>query len=213
MQKTVRGFTLIELAIVLVIIGLLLGFVLNGQTLIDSAKVKKLARDFQQVQFYINGYQDRFRVLPGDDHQASTHVAGTDATNGARNGVIQGAWDTSDNADESCVIWQHARLAGLAAGATAVDCTANNNYQPRNANGGLIGVQSVSTFAEITGMRGTFVVCSDAILGRLAKQLDITLDDGVGDTGTVRAKLRSADASAGVALPLDDTAYVVCMSF
>ena len=61
-----KGFTLVELAILLVIIGLLLGFVLKGKTLIGSAKVKKMARDFQNVQLYIHGYQDRFKTLPGD---------------------------------------------------------------------------------------------------------------------------------------------------
>lgn len=208
-----KGFTLIELAIVLVIIGLLLGFVLNGQPLIDSAKVKKMARDFQNVQLYIHAYQDRFKTLPGDDHRADVHVTGTNPANGARNGVIEGAWDTADNEDESCVIWQHIRLAGLFSGSTAIDCTANNTYQPRNADGGLIGVQSVSSFTDMLGMRGAYVVCSDAILGRLASQLDATLDDGVGDTGTVRVALRDEEASTGVAVPLEGSAYMVCMSF
>ncbi len=67
----------------------------------------------------------------------------------------------------------------MAAGSTTVDCAANNNYQPRNADGGLIDVQSLANFTEITGMGGSYVVCSDAILGRLAKQVDLTLDDGV----------------------------------
>lgn len=208
-----KGFTLIELAIVLVIIGLLLGFVLKGQTLIDSAKVKKLARDFQNVQLYIHGYQDRFKTLPGDDHSADVHVNGTNPANGARDGVIQGAWDTVTDGDESCAIWQHVRLADLAAGSTTIDCTANNTYQPRNADGGLVGVQSVASFTEITGMRGSYVVCSDAILGRLAKQMDLTLDDGVGNDGSVRVAVNGAAASAGVAAPVDDTTYVVCMSF
>jgi len=208
-----KGFTLVELAIVLVIIGLLLGFVLKGKTLIDSAKVKRMARDFQNVQLYIHGYQDRFKTLPGDDHSAEVHVAGTNPTNGARNGLIEGAWDTTDNDDESCVIWQHVRLADLAAGSTTVDCAANNNYQPRNADGGLIGVQSLANFTEIPGMGGSYVVCSDAILGRLAKQIDLTLDDGVGNDGSIRVAVNGAAVSAGVAAPVDDIGYVVCMSF
>ena len=208
-----KGFTLVELAIVLVIIGLLLGFVLKGQTLIDSAKVKKMARDFQNVQLYIHGYQDRFKALPGDDHSADLHVAGTNPANGARNGLIEGAWDTVNNDDESCAIWQHVRLADLAAGSTIIDCTDNNSYQPRNADGGLIGIQSLSSFTEITGLRGAYVVCSDGILGRLAKQLDLTLDDGVSDNGSVRVVVRGDTPSDGVTLPLDNTAYVVCMSF
>jgi len=58
------GFTLIEIAIVLVIIGLLLGGVLKGQEMINSAKVKNIANDFRQIPVYIYGYQDRFRAIP-----------------------------------------------------------------------------------------------------------------------------------------------------
>ena len=73
-----QGFTLIELAIVLVIIGLLLGGVLKGQELINSAKVKNMASDFRNVQVQIYSYQDKFRALPGDDKAASANV-GVDA--------------------------------------------------------------------------------------------------------------------------------------
>lgn len=208
-----KGFTLIELAIVLVIIGLLLSVVLKGQSLIDSAKVKKLARDFQDIQLYIHGYQDRFKTLPGDDHNADVHVAGTNPVNGTRNGVIEGPWDTADNGDESCAIWQHVRLANLASGSTVIDCSANNTYQPRNADGGLIGIQSAANFTNPTGLRGAYVMCSDLILGRLATQLDAKLDDGVGNTGALRVAVRGATASAGVAVPLEGSTYVVCMSF
>jgi prepilin-type N-terminal cleavage/methylation domain-containing protein len=214
MKKTQTGFTLIELAIVLVIIGLLLGGVLKGQELINSAKVKNMARDFQNVQVYLYGYQDRFKVLPGDDHNASTHVGGTNPANGTLNGVIQGNWNTVTDADETCAIWQHIRLANLAPGSTAISCAANNTYQPRNADGGLIGVQSASTaIAELTGMTGAFIVCSDNILGRYASQVDSTLDDGVGNTGAVRVATAAAAQSTGVAAPVDNNRYMVCMSF
>ena len=94
------GFTLIELAIVLVIIGLLLGGVLRGQELINSAKVKNMARDFQNVQVYIYGYQDKYKALPGDDANAQPDpfnrgYAAQDYHH-AGNGVIEGVWDTSN---------------------------------------------------------------------------------------------------------------------
>jgi prepilin-type N-terminal cleavage/methylation domain-containing protein len=219
-MKKQAGFTLIELAIVLVIIGLLLGGVLRGQELINSAKVKNMARDFQNVQVYIYGYQDKYKALPGDDHSANTHLSGgTNATNGTQNGVIQGAWDTKTDGDESCVFWQHVRLAGLAPGSTVVNCADNNTYQPRNADGGLIGVQSVSGFTDISvaptagGISGAYVVCSDAILGKFAKQLDTTLDDGVGNTGSLRTQVIGGAATNGVATPDDATPYMVCMAF
>jgi prepilin-type N-terminal cleavage/methylation domain-containing protein len=213
------GFTLIELAIVLVIIGLLLGGVLRGQELINSAKVKNMANDFKNIQVYIYGYQDKFKALPGDDHSADTHVTGTNAGTGTQNGVIQGAWNTATDTDESCVFWQHVRLSGLAPGPTAISCAVGNTYQPRNADGGLIGVQSVSGFTAVSvlptagGMSGAYVICSDAILGKYAKQLDTTLDDGVGDTGSVRIQVAGGAATNGVNAPVDSTPYLVCMAF
>jgi prepilin-type N-terminal cleavage/methylation domain-containing protein len=66
-SKAQAGFTLVEIAIVLLVVGLLLGGVMKGQALIDSAKVKNLAQDLRTVPAMIHAYQDRFRALPGDD--------------------------------------------------------------------------------------------------------------------------------------------------
>ena len=212
-MKKQAGFTLIELAIVLVIIGLLLGGVLKGQELINSAKVKNMASDFKNTQVYIYGYQDKYKALPGDDIHADTHTGGTVATTGGTvgNGVIQGAWNSSTQTDESYLFWQHVRLANLAPGPTLVT---DANYQPRNADGGLIGVQSVSGFTTITGMTGAFVICSDGILGKFAKQLDTTLDDGETSTGSLRAVV-SGTPGAGVLTSaiVESTNYTVCLSF
>ena len=71
-----RGFTLIEIAIVLVIIGLLLGGVLKGQELINNANVKSFATDFRNIPIQLYAYQDRFRAMPGDDALVATHVPG-----------------------------------------------------------------------------------------------------------------------------------------
>ena len=70
-----RGFTLIEIAIVLVIIGLLLGGVLKGQELINNAKVKSYATDFRNIPIMIYGFQDKFRALPGDDARIGTALS------------------------------------------------------------------------------------------------------------------------------------------
>ena len=120
MKRNQSGFTLIEIAIVLVIIGLLLGGVLKGQELINSAKVKNLAADFKNVPLYIYGYQDRFRALPGDDANSLIHVSGVPAATpvaaNVGNGLIEGNWDSLTATDESVVFWQQVRLAGFAAG-------------------------------------------------------------------------------------------------
>lgn len=212
-MKKPLGFSLIELAIVLVIAGLLLAGVMRGQELIANAKVKSLASDFRNIPTYFYGYQDRFRVLPGDDHAADTHVAGTLATTAGQvqNGLIQGNWNSTTNTDESFLLWQHLRLAGLVPGATAL---ASPQYIPRNSDGGQLGVTSVAALTAVTA--GTFntahAICSDAILGRYALQLDTMLDDGAGNTGVMRILVNGTPGS-GEAAPAAASPYLVCMSF
>jgi prepilin-type N-terminal cleavage/methylation domain-containing protein len=214
-MKKQAGFTLIELAIVLVIIGLLLGGVLRGQELINSARVKSLTREFQNIQVYIYGYQDRFRALPGDDPAAVAHLAAATqgATPPAGNGLINGAWNSATVTDESYLFWEHVRLAGLAPGSTA---TGTPEFEPRNSNGGRIGVQSIAAgFATITGMTGAYAVCSDLILGRDATQLDTTLDDGNTATGNLRV-VATGVPGLGLATATITAApaaqYTVCMA-
>jgi len=71
MTKRQQGFTLVEIAIVLVIIGLLLGGILKGQEMITQAKIKNSIADFSGISAAYHGYQDRYRAIPGDDANAS----------------------------------------------------------------------------------------------------------------------------------------------
>lgn len=215
MNNKQSGFTLIEIAIVLVIIGLLLGGVLKGQELINSAKVKSLATDFRNIPLYFYGYQDRFKALPGDDARVVTNLTGATlaTTPGAStgNGVIGGAWNSTTQTDESYLFWQHVRLAGLATGSTVVGSA---DYIPRNSDGGVIGVQSNVGFATITGMTtGTYIICSDGILGKYVRQLDTTLDDRETSTGSMRAVVSgTTGAPIASASIVDGNSYTVCMS-
>ena len=65
-RRRQSGFTLVEIAIVLVIIGLLLGGVLKGREMITNAKIKRIENDFAGVSAAIFAYQDRYGVLPGN---------------------------------------------------------------------------------------------------------------------------------------------------
>jgi prepilin-type N-terminal cleavage/methylation domain-containing protein len=70
-MKKQKGFTLIEIAIVLVIIGLLVGGVLQGQELIENSRVKQVVKDMNGTAAAIFTYQDRYGRLPGDDGNAN----------------------------------------------------------------------------------------------------------------------------------------------
>src|SRR5438874_1160184 len=174
MRSQQSGFTLVEIAIVLVIIGLLLGGILKGQELINSARVKNIANDFRVVPTYIYAYQDKFRALPGDDANVATHVTGATLGTGgtAGNGLIDGAWNADETSTiESNIFWQHVRLANLASGPT----TPAAGFAPTNALGGRIGISSATdgqieidnnAAAGANAMRGTYQVCSKGILGK-----------------------------------------------
>src|SRR5688500_8431252 len=140
MKTRQQGFTLVEIAIVLVIIGLLLGGILKGQEMITQAKIKNVIADMSGVSAAMYGYQDRYRALPGDDKAAATRWSSAAATGGAvGNGVIEGAWTSATLTLESMLFWDHLRRAGFVSGSGADN--------PFNAVNGKMGVQTSNGLA------------------------------------------------------------------
>ncbi len=213
------GFTLIEIAIVLVVIGLMLGGVLKGQSMIENAKVKALQREFGSVQTMVYAYQDKFKSLPGDDNAAVAHQTGamqaTAATAG--NGIIEtGTWVGAAApvaTNESSVFWQHVRLAGLATGTVT-------SGEAINAVGGKLGITSNLLHPTTpAGIGGQFTVCSSGISGKLARLLDYAMDDGLPNNGSMFASQEAAGPVVAATALLaawtaasDNRTFTVCMA-
>ena len=169
-----KGFTLVEIAIVLVIIGLLLGGVLKGQQLIANSKIKSLVNHANGLSAAIYAYQDRYKALPGDDPRATTNLPGGSGgcvvgnlANGNGNGLIAEYWAAAE----------HLGCAGLITG--TYNGTSDYILSPYGTN--------VIIYNEtIQGKTGNDIRYYN-LPADVAQAFDAALDDGVYNTGVVRA--------------------------
>src|ERR1700749_282451 len=120
MKRNANGFTLIEIAIVLVIIGLLLGGVLKGQELMTGARVRNLIQQQDGMKAAYFGFLDGFRPLPGDYSAAATNITGVNTAAGAC-GATPGNGDgdgqiLSATGNEDTLVWEHLSKAGFISG-------------------------------------------------------------------------------------------------
>jgi prepilin-type N-terminal cleavage/methylation domain-containing protein len=182
-----KGFTLVEIAIVLVIVGLLIGGVLKGQEMITSAKLKRIESDNAGIAAAMFSYQDRYLQLPGDDDAAAdrfdVYIGAADDPNGDGDGTIDGVWDVVATGDvtaastvETNYFFAHLRASGLISG------VGTDDSKPTNAYGGKIGIQNGSL-----GILAGNVTIFGAIEGPVAKIIEGRLDDGDPDSGRIQA--------------------------
>ena len=191
-----QGFTLIEIAIVLVIIGLLLGGVLKGQELITAARVRNLASQLDGVKIAYLGFQDRYRSLPGDyaAPQAAANIPGaggaptlgcTVANATCQNGKIE---DTGGDAD-SILAWHQLLRAGFITGnydGTNTTPTATNN--PTNAFSGYLQLINDTVYQDATVPPpiALTVKTGSNVPSPILAELDRKIDDGFPATGSLR---------------------------
>jgi prepilin-type N-terminal cleavage/methylation domain-containing protein len=130
MSRTQNGFTLVELAIVMLIIGLLIGGILKGAAIVQNARVNKVISTVKEIEAATYTFKDSYGHFPGDSRYARNRVPGCSASNYCINGdgnnfiASDGsdhvAWrsniiaaDRSTNGEENIQFWKHLALADL----------------------------------------------------------------------------------------------------
>ena len=161
-KNSEAGFTLVEIAIVLIIIGLLIGGVIKGQAMIKNAKVKRLVSDIDGMRAAVLTFQDKFGMLPGDESDANVPIG--DANNGNNNGRID---ETNGWAIEDM------RRAEIISG--------TGQTLPSNTFGGTINIDWIAY-----GTADNYIVVTN-IPAETCQEIDSKYDDGVRTTGEIRA--------------------------
>ena len=216
MKRNQSGFTLVEIAIVLVIIGLLLGGILKGQELVQNAKVRNIADQQNAIKAAYYAFQDRYRALPGDYVAAGTNIPNVaPATNGDGNAQIGGGVS-----NEPVFAWHHLTNAGFIScsecaaqsGAPAAPSAANS---PSNANGGVMTIIFDNVYnngALATGNTTNNLKSGSQLPSNLLAEVDRKIDDGNPRTGTLRFSTFAASGippSAATCAPINQGEWLV----
>ena len=184
MLRRESGFTLIEIAIVLVIIGLLLGGVLKGQELITSARVRNIISQQDGVKAAFFGFQDRFRAIPGDYSQASINIA-TGLKDGNGNGQVE-SMASGGGGDEYIAVWEHLSRSGFINGsyayAPAPPTTASNLSNPY----GMFLVLIYDNLYAGSNPTRHNLKTGNQIPADILAEVDRKVDDGRADVGVLR---------------------------
>ena len=194
------GFTMIEVAIMLVIIGLLLGGVLKGQELITSARVRNLIMQQDDIKAGFYGFQDRFRALPGDYTLATANIPGLSQSpctgNGDGNGRIEKTG--SSTPVEHVLIWEHLSKSGFMSGSFECNTVESNATTPSNPFAVRLQLVWDAVYDPTTGSARHNLKTGNQIPSDLLAEVDRKIDDGSATGGIFRFSSYNGGAEAPV---------------
>ena len=236
-----RGFTLVELAIVLTIIGLLIGGVLRGMEMVENARSTATIAQVKAYQAALDTFTDKYDNMPGDYPVAMTRLPGCTAANFCVNGngdsiigvIASGSSDLDQTGNatpavETSMFWKHLVLADLITGVeTSADPTAPEwgvTNPKAKIRGGFIAGFKTGVGAPDNFPSGALVKIQSSpsngagyiLTPSEAVQIDRKLDDGLPNSGYVAGERRmsgckTTDTSDGQYI--ETTPSEVCMLY
>ncbi len=162
-----RGFTLVEIAIVLVIIGLLIGGILKGREMIKNAKIKRIVKTADELRSTIMSFYDRYGVYPGDENKRD--IPPGDSHNGNGDGKI-------NTTDESKYMFEDLQKAGFISG----------NFDGTNFMQHVFGGDVYVQYTTVRGLKKHWIIFKN-IPGDVGRIIDTKYDDGKDYSGSIRA--------------------------
>jgi prepilin-type N-terminal cleavage/methylation domain-containing protein len=220
-----RGFNLLEIAIVLVVIGLLLGGVMRGQELIASSRVRHLIAQQEGIRSGFYGFMDRYRALPGDYPGASQSLrcpSGGSCLNGNGNGIIEETaapatiGGIASEGNETLLVWMHLSSAGFLNGEyrmTAGESTANDANSPRNPYNIYLHLGFNNTYFDTGAPSNRHNLKTGAhVPVEIIADVDRKLDDGNGARGAFRYSTYAGNAPMAPQVPAPAYAPGQCMT-
>ena len=195
--KLTRGFTLVELAIVLVIIGIILGAILKGQDLINNARIKRTLNDLRGVEAMVWSFYDRYGRFPGDcdkngriDAGYLADIAGSDLNNDPAIGFCPAGATADTDPDRPWAELKQAKF--LSAEADTRDLI--------KSSFGFLGLASVTS---TTGDTPVNAITLAQVPCYVARAIDIAIDK---TEDASRGRIRYFDIGNFQALDTDDPA-------
>ena len=180
-----KGFSILEISIVLIVIGILAAGVLKSTYLVDDAKINIVIKQINDYKMAVNAFNEKFNAFPGDFNGARQQIDPTlpAEAEGQDTGILEG--DPFEPNKGAQRFWTQLRATGLAK---------FKDTFPRTKLGGYFGVQYIENFNGqsghwlVLGNKGEQGQARALFTPQQALHIDKTLDDGVANSGIVQAR-------------------------
>lgn len=208
MKNKISAFSLVEMSIVIVILGIIAAGIMGGKNLLESAKTRSIIAEFSQYKVAINSFSAKYESLPGDFGDAVSYwgtLSGNNA-NGDNDGKIE---FKVGSVYEAYHAWQHLAFADMVnvafLGTQTTSAAVLDQDVPMSKTGGGfflewgvfgLGEANAIVLGAPKATSAAPILVNGVLTPSQALSLDVKMDDGAPAKGSVRGKDGSDSTAA-----------------